>query len=141
MRARAPGAKPVIAALLSNHRLTFESNEPPGAPQAFFANIRRTDGASALGALYLIEAATFALLDDYEDVARGVYERVEVRVTCADGRREDAVAYRMPVAEHRMRAGLPSRVQLAQIRAGYAEWGLDLRVLRDALSSASARIA
>jgi len=141
MRARAPGARPVIAALLPGHRLTFESNEPPGAPDVFFANLRPADGIAAPGALYAIETIELAALDAYEDVARRVYERINVRVTRADGRREEAIVYRMPVREHRVRAGLPSRTQLVQIRAGYADWGLDLRVLAAALESASASIA
>ena len=139
MRRRAPNAKPVIASLLPEHRLVFESNEPPGSMEAFFANVRPALGASVLGALYAIGVAEFASLDIYEDVGCGVYERVEVLVTCADGHRERALAYCMR-SGRRLRSGLPSRVQLEQIRAGYADWGLDLRVL-DAALSAIARIS
>ena len=141
MRERAPSAQPVIAALLPNHRLIFESNQPPGTPEAFFANLRAADGVAAPGALYAIDSSELMLLDAYEDVGRGVYERIVVSVVRADGRRDDTIVYRMPVQGRRARLGLPSRVQLAQIRAGYADWGLDLRVLDAALDSASAKIA
>lgn len=141
MLERVPQARPLIAALLPGHYLLFESNEPHGAPDAFFANVRPAHGTSVPGALYAIEPASLAILDAYEDVGRGVYERAQLLVGRADGRRELALVYRMATRDRPMRAGSPSPVQLAQIRAGYADWGLDLRVLEAALSSVSAKMA
>lgn len=141
MRGRVPRAKPLIAAVLPGHRLSFESNEPFGAPDAFFANVRIARDGCVPGALYELDAAGLDALDVYEDVARGVYERVSLPVSRADGRRELAVMYRMRAASRPIRRGAPSRAQLSQIRAGYADWGLDLRVLDGALGSVSARIA
>ena len=141
MCARVPDARPLIASWLPDHVLTFESNEPQGAPHAFFANVRPAPGMSVPGALYAIDARGLSALDAYEDVARGVYARIEISVIGAGGSRELAIAYMMPVGSRPIRRGAPSPVQLAQIRAGYADWGLDLRVLEGALSSVSAKMA
>jgi cation transport regulator ChaC len=141
MRKRAPGAKPLICAILPDHRLTFESNEPRGAPAAFFANVRPALGCFVPGAVYEVDEESLEALDAYEDTRRGVYERVLLRVAAADGRRIEAFVYRMPVGGVRpVRGGMPSRAQLGQIRRGYADWGLDAGVLDAALASVSATI-
>jgi hypothetical protein len=140
MRARAPRSRPLIAAVLPEHQLVFESNEPPDAPEAFFANIRAHAHEFVPGAVYEIGSEDLDALDVYEDIARGVYERVAVNIVRADGSRSEAVVYRMRTGGA-ARGGLPSDAQLAQIRTGYADWGLDVRVLDAALRSASARIA
>jgi gamma-glutamylcyclotransferase (GGCT)/AIG2-like uncharacterized protein YtfP len=127
MHKRAPSARPVIAAVLPQHRLTFESNEPEGSEPAFFANVRPDADSLVPGALYQMDEAALVALDEYEDVASGVYERCEAAVVRADGRRESAMLYRMPAGE--VRLGRPSALQLRQIREGYADWGLDRRVL------------
>jgi gamma-glutamylcyclotransferase (GGCT)/AIG2-like uncharacterized protein YtfP len=127
MQKRAPTSRPVIAAVLPQYRLTFESNEPEGSPPAFFANIRPNAESSVPGALYDVDDAALALLDAYEDLARGVYVRAEAGVLRADGKRAVVVLYRMPSRE--LRLGRPSERQLRQIREGYADWGLDRRVL------------
>lgn len=135
MRDRAPGARPLVAATLPEHRLTFESNEPHGAAEAYFANIKAAAASSVPGALYEVDAETLERLDAYEDVARGVYERTELTVACADGGLRAAVVYRMPCAERAPREGPASEAQMRQIREGYADWGLDLRVLSRATRS------
>ena len=140
MRERAPGAQPVIAAVLHEHALVFESNEPPTAPDAYFANVRPGPRSAVPGALYEIDARDLESLDLYEDLARGVYERAMLSVARADGIRADAIIYRMR-STGAARLGAPSREQLEQIRAGYADWGLDLRVLEVALESIKSRIA
>ena len=140
MRERAPGAKPVIGAVLPGHALVFESNEPPGAPDAYFANVRAEANAVVLGALYDIDERDLSALDVYEDVARGVYERLVLGISRADGVAADAITYRMRVLLP-ARFGAPSQAQLDQIRAGYADWGLDLRVLDGALESIKSRMA
>lgn len=140
MLERAPHAQPLIAAVLHEHTLVFESNEPAGEPDAFFANVRSDGSASVPGALYEIEAPDLERLDEYEDVARGVYERITLNVTRADGIPADAILYRMRSLRV-PRFGPPSRTQLAQIREGYAVWGLDLRVLEAALESINPRMA
>ncbi len=140
MQQRAPSAHAVIGALLREHTLVFESNEPPGEPEAYFANVRADRSAGVPGALYEIDASDLHALDLYEDVARGVYERVTLEVVRTDGKRADASLYRMR-SVNPARIGLPSRVQLDQIRTGYADWDLDLRVLEAALESIKSRIA
>lgn len=127
MRKRGPTARPVIAAMLPQHRLTFESNEPEGSAPAYFANVRPHAESTVPGALYELDEAALDALDAYEDVARGVYERCRLTVLRADGKREPAVMYRMP--RRAIRLGRPSDIQLRQIRDGYADWGLDRRVL------------
>ena len=134
MRERAPGARPMIAAALRDHALVFESNEPAGSPDAYFANVRPDPDAVVPGALYDIDASDLELLDLYEDVERNVYERVVLGIVRSDGVRGDAIVYRMR-RTRAARYGMPSRTQLDQIRAGYADWGLDVRVLEAALES------
>ena len=142
MRLRAPSAVPVIAAVLPEHRLTFESNEPVGSRDAYFANVRPSAFAAVPGAVYDVDEAALRALDAYEDVARGVYDRVMLHVWCADGSSETALVYRMaPSCGRRLRPGMPSLLQVGQIRRGYADWGLDTRVLEAALSSVSAKIS
>jgi len=140
MQERAPHAQPLIAAVLRGHALVFESNEPQGAPDAYFANVRPHASAFVPGALYEIDASDLQALDMYEDVARGVYERVTKSVVRADGVSADAIVYHMPSVLP-ARSGPPSRTQLAQIREGYAVWDLDLRVLGAALESINPRMA
>ncbi len=140
MQQRAPRAQPLIAGSLLQHALVFECNEPAGAPDAYFANVRPDATAVVPGAMYEIDASDLQALDAYEDVARGVYERVTLQVVRADGVRADAIVYRMRSA-HPPRLGLPASTQLDQIRAGYADWGLDLRVLEAALESINSRMA
>jgi len=140
MRERAPGAQPVIAAVLHDHALVFESNEPRDAPDAYFANVRPSPSSAVPGALYEINAGDLESLDLYEDLARGVYERAFLSVARADGVPADAIIYRM-CSTGAARFGAPSREQLEQIRTGYADWDLDLRVLESALESTRSRMA
>jgi len=132
MEARAPRSRPVSGAKLLRHCLVFESNEPPGEPDAFFANVRLHASGIVPGALYEIDASDLEALDAYEDVGRRVYERIVLTVEAANGTRVDAAAYRMDVAGP-PRIGLPSPAQLEQIRAGYADWHLDVSILEAAL--------
>lgn len=142
MRKRAPSAQPLIAAVLPEHQLVFESNEPLRAPDAFFANVRPAVSSCVHGALYAVDAAVLNALDAYEEVARGVYERKVLHVLRADGKAASALIYRMPLGSSpRARSGLPSMTQLAQIRRGYADWGLDARALAAALESVRAKIS
>ena len=133
MRLRAPAARPLIAATLADHALTFESNEPFGSTAAFFANVRPHTARTVAGALYELDETALTALDAYEDVGRGVYERARVVVLTAAGARVSAVAYRMPATGRPPSLGLPSPAQLEAIRAGYADWGLDLRALESAI--------
>lgn len=133
MLRRAPGSKPIVSAILAKYRLTFESNEPAGAPEAYFANVRPAGGAAVLGAVYDIGERDLAALDVYEDVERGVYVRSRLTVIRKDASLAMAVVYHMPVGRQRQRRGKPSPEQLAQIRQGYADWDLDLGFLEVAL--------
>jgi len=120
--------------MLREHELTFESNAPPGRRPAYYANVRPRWGAAVAGALYEIDARDLAALDAYEEVGAGIYDRLELSVFRADGRREAALVYRMNLRGRPPRYGFPSDEQLRQIRAGYADWGLDRRALDAALS-------
>ena len=133
MKQRAPHSRPLIAATLPDHRLTFESNEPAGRKPAYFANVRRAKGSSVPGALYQVDEADLGLLDDYEEIRLGVYIREELVVHQADGKRTRTIVYRMPVEHRPMHHGRPSLSQLTQIRLGYADWNLDHRALERAL--------
>ncbi|MBV8150344.1 MAG: gamma-glutamylcyclotransferase [Candidatus Eremiobacteraeota bacterium] len=134
MLGRAPRAKPLIRALLVDHRLTFESNEPAANVPAYFANVRPALGNRVHGALYDVSPADVAALDAYEEIGRGIYEKRVLGVTSADGRRVPAIVYRMSRDGKPERFGIPSRRQLEQIRAGYADWGIDRRLLELALT-------
>jgi gamma-glutamylcyclotransferase (GGCT)/AIG2-like uncharacterized protein YtfP len=142
MRLRAPSAIPIVAAVLPEYRLTFESNEPMGLQDAYFANVRPSAVCAVPGAVYELDEPALHALDAYEEVSRGVYRRVMLHVSRADGTTEIAVVYRMaPLSIRPLRCGMPSLRQLRQIRRGYADWGLDTRVLEAALSSVSAKIS
>lgn len=136
MLRRAPDAKPIVSAILAKYRLTFESNEPPGTPEVYFANVRPAGGAAVLGALYDISERDLGALDAYEDVERGVYARSRLTVIRKDASLAIALVYHMPVGHRRARRGKPSAEQLAQIRQGYADWELDLGFLEVALRRA-----
>jgi gamma-glutamylcyclotransferase (GGCT)/AIG2-like uncharacterized protein YtfP len=133
MRERAPTSRPLVAARLPEHRLTFECNEPPGTPQAFFANVQLFAGAVVHGALYSVDPDALAALDRYEDLSRGVYERVQLAVVRPDATTVVAYAYRMNLDGKSARYGRPAESQLRQIREGYTDWGLDLRELEAAM--------
>ena len=133
MRLRAPGSEPLVAARLDEHRLTFESNEPPERTPSFFPNVRPQGASSVAGAVYRLTEDDLVALDAYEDVAAGVYERALVEVACEDGTRRSAVVYRMAVDDDAPQSGAPSARILSEMRAGYAEWGLDATAIDRAL--------
>jgi len=136
MRTRAPTARPFGRARLWGHALSFESNEPAWRPPAYFANVRPQEGAFVDGALYTVDMDGLTILDAYEDVDSGVYERVALDVECADGTRS-ALVYRMAVEGRPARSGPPTAKMLSEIRAGYADWGLDPSALDRALARAA----
>ena len=119
MSARCPAAVPTAKATLPDHRLVFRT----------WADVEPRPGHSVPGVLWTITSACEAALDLYEDVSGGLYRRLTVPVW-RDGVPDPVAAliYRMNRAGYEP----PDRETLALIRAGYADFGLDLRGLAEA---------
>lgn len=116
-RRRCPGAVAVGRARLPDHRLAFtrySRNERGGV-----ADIVPQPGADVWGALYEVDEACLAALDEYEGVPRA-YRRETVRVIDDEGAEREAVAY----IANRTGEFAPSRQYLAVIARGAREHGL-----------------
>ena len=85
LRSRCPSASILATARLPGHRFALMGNG--------YATLRRGPGAEVHGALYDIDAADFAALDAYEDVAGGLYVRTAVTVRRPDGAARRALVY------------------------------------------------
>ena len=108
-------AGPRIAGRLDNWLLVFdkEARRPAGAGAG---NIVPRDGAVVHGTLNLLPPEGFAVLDRYEGVDGGHYERRVVRVQRGDGEGEvDAITY---VALKTAGGLRPTRAYLAYLLAG-----------------------
>jgi gamma-glutamylcyclotransferase (GGCT)/AIG2-like uncharacterized protein YtfP len=119
MELACPGHRCLGAAELRDHRLAFTRRSlrtGTGVADALAA-----PGASVWGALYALDAAQLAAIDEKEG-AGWAYERRPVRVIAADGRELDAFAYAViaPDAEHVQ----PSREYLQAMLDGARERGL-----------------
>ena len=112
MLSRCPAAVPLGRAVLPGHALVFR----------LWADVEPRPGRSVAGGLWRITPACLAALDDYEEVASGLYRRVMLRVR-PEGAAEDieALVYRM-AATHR---APPEPDYLAVIREGCRDFGLD----------------
>ncbi len=114
MKRRCPQAKPMIAATLQGHRLEFRT----------FITIVPDARGAVTGALYDLTPACLRALDHYEGES---YTQIAVTVETADGPR-DAVTYIMPAGTR-----TPPGVQyFTEIARGYADWKLDVALLRKA---------
>lgn len=104
-----------IAGLLEDWALCF--NIPAlRARGAGYANILPSPGATTPGTLNEMPPEGLTVLDRYEGVAIGQYERVPVQVRIADGTTVPAITY---VARHRLRDGLrPAREYLEHLLHG-----------------------
>jgi gamma-glutamylcyclotransferase (GGCT)/AIG2-like uncharacterized protein YtfP len=115
MKRRCPKAEPVTAAVLKGYRLEFRT----------FATIVADPKAEVLGALYRLTPQCFRALDEYEGEE---YEKITVKI---DG--QEAVAYIMKAGDL-LKKGLapPAVMYFTDIARGYADWKLDVNVLRRA---------
>ena len=120
MLLRCPAAVPLGRAALAGHTLMFR----------FWADVEPRPGGLVAGGLWAITPDCLAALDDYEDVASGLYRRVLLPVRPEGAAEEvDALVYRM-TATH---TAPPEAGYLAAICAGCRDFGLDERpVLRAA---------
>ncbi len=85
MRTRCPRARVLGIARLARHRFALMGNG--------YASVRPTPGADVYGVLYDLADADVAPLDDYEDVAGGLYVKAMLPVTRGDGPAQDALVY------------------------------------------------
>jgi gamma-glutamylcyclotransferase (GGCT)/AIG2-like uncharacterized protein YtfP len=112
MKRRCPKAEPVTAATLKGYRLEFRT----------YATIIADPKADVLGALYRLTPQCFRALDEYEGPE---YKKITVTVD-ANGTAQDATTYMMHAGER----APPSVMYFTDIARGYADWKLDVNVLR-----------
>ena len=105
-----PDAVPVVRATLPGYRLVFRT----------WADLVESPGDCVQGALYEIDAAGLATLDEFQEYP-DLYRRLHVRVL-SERWFFDAMAYRM-VPGHRL--ALPDPDYLNLIVQGYRDWKLD----------------
>ena len=122
-RRRCPGAVVVGRARLPEHQLAFtrySRNQRGGV-----ADIVPQPGAEVWGALYEVDEACLAALDEYEGVPQA-YRRETVRVIDDDGVEREAVAY----VANRTGQFAPSRAYLEIIARGARDHGLPEEYVR-----------
>ena len=103
-------------ALLPGYRLVFTL--PIGPGERGVANVQPVAGGSTCGVLYLLSAADCDRLDRTEGVPSGVYRRLAVEVTAADGERVPAFTYQSTFREEHRK---PSARYLGLLLAGCRE--------------------
>jgi gamma-glutamylcyclotransferase len=81
-----------IAGRLDGWRLAFDKRRE-STPVSAAANIHPDPGGSVEGTLNRMAPLGLEVLDEYENVAKGHYRRLAVRVETADGPSVEAVAY------------------------------------------------
>ena len=104
-----------VAGRLDGWRLAFnkKARTPPGAGAG---NIVTAPGAIVHGTLNLLPSRGFEILDKYEGVAGGHYERQRVRVVRGpDGASVEAITYVALVVAEELR---PTRLYLGHLLAG-----------------------
>ena len=116
-RRRCPGASVVGRARLPDHQLAFtrySRHEKGGV-----ADIVPQPGAAVWGALYEVDDAGLAALDEYEGAPRA-YRRETVRVVDDHAVEQEAIAY----VANKTGEFAPSRQYLAQIAQGARDHAL-----------------
>ena len=114
MLARCPAAVPLCRARLPGHTLVFRG----------WADVASAPDRSVTGGLWRITPACEATLDDYEDVAGGLYRRLMLAVVPEGGTGPvEALVYRM-TARHE---APPESGYLATLRQGCRDFGIDER--------------
>jgi gamma-glutamylcyclotransferase (GGCT)/AIG2-like uncharacterized protein YtfP len=118
MKRRCPKAEPVTVAKLKGYRLEFRT----------YATIVADPKAEVLGALYRLTPQCFRALDEYEGPE---YKKITVTVDTnvdANGGAQEATAYIKQTGER----APPSVMYFTEIARGYADWKMDVNVLRRA---------
>lgn len=112
MLARCPAALPLGRARLPDHALVFRT----------WADVTPAPGRAVVGGLWRITPACAAALDEYEDVAGGLYRRWILPIE-PEGETlpTDALVYRM-MATHE---APPEPEYLATVLQGYRDFGID----------------
>lgn len=116
MLARCPGAKPVSAAVLPDHKLTYRGNWRGNG----VANIEPDKGSHIEGAVYEIDTKDLAALDRYEGYPN-LYYRTDITVDTPGGAVR-AFAYFMHT--ERYRPAMPNQGYFNTILKGFQDWGL-----------------
>ena len=111
MRAHAPGAVPLGAATLANHRFVITADG--------YASVEPKRVAAVQGVLWRLTSRDRVTLDAWENIAAGSY-RAEMLPVEHDGRRRMALVY---IARPR-RAGWPRGGYMEIVIAAAREWGL-----------------
>lgn len=123
LRARCPGAERLGRAVLPDHRLVFRR----------WADVEPRPGDEVAGGLWRVTAACEAMLDDYEDVAGGLYRRILLPV------RPEGAAAPVVALVYRMTATLtapPEPDYLAIVLEGHRDFGLAEAPVRAAAMAA-----
>lgn len=116
---RCPASPLMGVASLRDHRLHFPRHSP--IRNCAVASLEHAPGEVVWGALYRMDAADVAWLDNREgyypqpDSEENRYDRLPVSVDTTEGYRVGAQAY---IARHSEEPGLPSAEYLAHIIAG-----------------------
>lgn len=126
MKHRCPTAKPIAKTWLHDHRLVFQ-----GTLFGAHANVVRERGEAVPVVIWEIGPEDEKALDIYEGVAGGYYTK-ELRSVEVNGRMRKALIYIMTPHDY----GCPSDRYLDVIARGYREFGLDVRILNEAVLDA-----
>jgi gamma-glutamylcyclotransferase len=131
MRARCPGARLGLRAVLKNHTLVFggHSSRWGGA----VASVQRAHGAEVEGLLYRLNDQDLDRLDHFEGCPWS-YERVARQVVAEDGRRRLVQVYQQPDRDFVPRS--PASPYLKVIERAYHRLGFDRTALERAINNA-----
>ena len=126
---RCPSAMPLKRETLAGWRLEFRG----------VATVRPVDKACVHGAIYRLTPDDEAALDQYEgfdpaDPQHGLYRKEFMEFLDDRGEIAEAMFYAM----NRGRLSLPHPWYLRSIEQGYRDWGLDSRLLNEAVWRAEA---
>ncbi len=132
MKSRCPKSAPVCAARLEDYRLTIALPATAPENQPGWATVTPQEGAQAPGALFRLHAEDLPALDRFEDYP-ALYDRKDVEVRTTDGARR-AMIY---IMAHPLRAARPTMPYAQTLRQGYADFGLPMEALENALKEIS----
>jgi gamma-glutamylcyclotransferase len=109
---RFPGADWLGVARLPEHRLFIASHG--------YAGFEPASREAVWGSLWLFPAAELDALDEFEEVGRGFYERVTVKVVTPAGPVVEAMVYQTRMTE----PGRPAMGYISEVVRGAKESGL-----------------
>ena len=125
MEYRCPDAKPVGTTWISDHRLVFQ-----GQPHNAHLNIIPEKGLSVPVAVWEISERDEAMLDRYEGVQGGYYQKEYMEVDL-NGEKVRALVYIM--CKRHQHLGLPDLFYMNTCRAGYKDFDFPGKILEKAL--------